>query len=82
MTRVLGWRRVGSDIPVLRRVVSEKMKDPKECFKAHPMVHTLTGVGVGFLLAGLIGGLAGSTAVLLGIIIILAGIATDAFLVK
>ena len=58
------------------------MKDPKECFKAHPMVHTFTGIGVGLLLAGLIGGLAGQTALILGIIVVLAGFVTDAFFVK
>lgn len=59
------------------------MKDLKECMKAHPMVHTGTGIGLGFLLAGLIGGAAmASTFIVLGIIIVLAGAAVDAFWVK
>ena len=51
------------------------MLDMKECMKPHPMLHSLTGLGLGLLLVGLIASLGGQTGVVLGIILIVASVA-------
>ena len=48
------------------------MPDMKECLKPHPLLHSVAGIGLGFLLAGLVPGLAAS-GVLLGIILLVVG---------
>ena len=57
------------------------MVDTKECFKAHPTLHALTGLGIGVLLAGLLGGTLVANGVVLGIILIVASVAGH-YLVK
>ncbi|MBI2327950.1 hypothetical protein HYU92_06560 [Candidatus Curtissbacteria bacterium] len=52
----------------------------KECLKPHPLLHSLSGVGLGLLLAGLVPSLAAS-GVLLGIILIVAGVGGE-FMMK
>jgi len=49
----------------------------KECMKPHALMHSLTGIGFGLLLAGFINGLTGQTGVIIGIILIAAGIIGD-----
>jgi len=51
------------------------MVDMKECTKPHPMLHSLTGLGLGLVVAGLVTSLAGQTGIVLGIILIVASIA-------
>lgn len=48
----------------------------KACLTPHAMTHSLAGVGIGLLLAGLVSGLA-TQGVLLGIIVLVAAIAID-----
>lgn len=47
--------------------------DMKECFKKHPMLHSLMGVGVGLLLVWLVPGLV-ANAMMLGIILVVVAI--------
>ena len=49
----------------------------KECMRPHALFHSLSGVGVGFLLAGLINSLTGGTGVILGIVLIAVGLIGD-----
>ena len=49
----------------------------KECTKPHALAHSVTGLGLGLLLAGLITGLTGQTGVVLGIIAIVVGVLWD-----
>ncbi len=48
----------------------------KECMKPHALTHSLTGLGVGFILIGLMPTLAGN-ALMYGIIALVVGIAAD-----
>lgn len=52
------------------------MPDMNECFKKHPMLHLLTGLGVGLVLVSLVPGLV-SNAMLLGVVAIVAGIGLE-----
>lgn len=47
-----------------------------ECFKKHPMLHMVTGVGVGLLLVGLVPDLV-VNAVTWGIVIVVLGIGAE-----
>ena len=53
-----------------------KNVDMKECFKKHPMLHMLTGIGVGLLVIGLVPALA-ANAVMIGIILVVVGIGSE-----
>lgn len=53
----------------------EKMM--KECLKPHPLLHLVSGVGLGLLIASFIPGLGGSTGALLGIVLVIAGVAGE-----
>ncbi len=48
----------------------------KECMKPHALMHTLTGVGLGVLLVGLVPTL-GANAVMFGGLLVVAGIVGD-----
>ena len=50
--------------------------DPKECFKKHPMLHLLTGLGIGLVLISFFPVLA-ANALMLGVIAIVVGIGTE-----
>lgn len=52
------------------------MPNMKECLKPHALVHSLTGIGIGLLLAGWIPALSGS-AVTWGIILVVIGVAAE-----
>lgn len=56
------------------------MVDTKECFKAHPMLHSLTGLGVGLILVALFPALA-SNAMVLGVVVVVASVVGH-FLIK
>lgn len=47
-----------------------------ECFKKHPMLHMVSGVGLGLLLVGLVPTLA-MNAVMLGLIVFVVGIGAE-----
>lgn len=47
-----------------------------ECFKKHPMLHMVSGVGLGLLLVGLVPTLA-VNAVMLGLIVFVVGIGAE-----
>jgi hypothetical protein len=50
------------------------MPDLKECLKAHPVLHSVVGVGLGFLLSTLIPGFDGDFALTAGIILVIVGV--------
>ena len=50
--------------------------DMKECFKKHPMLHLLTGIGIGLVLIALFPDLV-SSALMVGIIAIVVGIGAE-----
>lgn len=52
------------------------MPDMKECFSKHVVLHSLTGLGVGFVLISLIPSLA-ENALLIGVVAIVAGIGLE-----
>lgn len=54
----------------------------KACFEKHPTAHTVFGIGIGLLLAGLIVGVASGTWVVLGIIVALGALTYDYFFIK
>ena len=58
-----------------------KVKDLKECWKPHPLAHTVFGIGLGVLLVGLFPAL-GAQALVVGIIVAIAALAYDYFMVK
>lgn len=49
----------------------------KECMKPHYIAHSLSGLGIGFILVGLLPGLSGSTAFILGLIALVIGVVYD-----
>lgn len=53
-----------------------KSVDMKECFKKHPTLHLVTGVGVGLVLVALFPGLVPS-ALMLGVIAIVVGVGAE-----
>lgn len=56
----------------------EKMM--KECTKPHPLLHSVSGVGLGLLLVGLVPSLV-ANATMLGLVLVVVGIAAE-FMVK
>lgn len=58
------------------------LKDMKACFQKHPTVHTVFGIGLGLLLAGLISGVATSTWLVVGVVVALVALGYDFMLVK
>ena len=52
------------------------MGNPKECFKPHAVLHSISGFGVGLIAVGLVPSLAES-ALIIGIIILVAAIITE-----
>lgn len=57
----------------------EKMM--KECMKPHPLLHTVSGVGLGMLLTNWFG-LVGTTGVYLGVILVVLGVVGEFVLLK
>ena len=49
----------------------------KECFKPHVVMHSLIGLGIGFILASFIPALSTSTGLWLGIILVIIGIISE-----
>lgn len=55
----------------------------KECMRPHPLLHTVSGAGIGLLLAGLVPALgAGSSAVTLGAILLVGGVVGEFVFLK
>jgi len=54
----------------------------KECMKTHPMLHSIFGLGLGIMLASFIPGLSGSTGLILGLILAIAGPVGEILLLK
>lgn len=52
----------------------------KECTKPHPLLHTLSGVGLGLVLVALVPGLV-ANALMLGIVLVVVGVAAE-FMMK
>ncbi len=48
----------------------------KACFEPHIIVHSVTGLGIGFLIVGLTG-LSGNTALMIGAIALIGGVLAD-----
>ena len=57
------------------------MKDLKSCFTPHTLTHNVFGIGLGLLLIGLFPAL-GAQALVVGMIIAVAALAYDYFMVK
>lgn len=57
----------------------EKMM--KECMKPHPLLHTVSGVGLGMLLTNWFG-LVGTAGVYLGVILVVLGVVGEFVLLK
>jgi len=53
------------------------MPNMKECFKPHVVMHSLIGLGIGFILASFIPALSTSTGLWLGIILVIIGIISE-----
>lgn len=53
----------------------------QECMKPHPLLHTLAGIGIGFVLIALIPSLVAS-AMLFGIILVVVGIGAELMMGK
>lgn len=53
-----------------------KNVDMKECFKKHPMLHLLAGLGVGLILIALVPSLV-SNALMLGVVAVVAAIGLE-----
>lgn len=51
----------------------------KDCMSTHSILHSLTGCGVGLLLAGFVP-LAGNTAITLGVVLLIVGIGVEMLL--
>lgn len=49
----------------------------KECMKPHALIHSLTGVGLGVLVATAFSGAIGANGIMLGVLLIAAGIVGD-----
>lgn len=62
----------GGDFEFMKNV------DMNECLKKHPMFHSLTGLGVGFILVALFPTLA-SNAMMLGVLAVVVGIGAEMF---
>lgn len=43
----------------------------KECLKPHPLLHTITGAGIGLIVANLV--LSGDLGLVIGVVLVLAG---------
>ena len=46
----------------------------QECLNSHPVMHTLTGLGLGLVAANIVSSLTGSTGVSFGLVLIAAGL--------
>ena len=46
----------------------------QECLTSHPVMHTLTGLGLGLVAANMVSSLSGSTGVSFGLVLIAAGL--------
>lgn len=46
----------------------------QECLNSHPVMHTLTGLGLGLVAANLVSSLSGNTGVSFGLVLIAAGL--------
>ncbi len=57
------------------------MKDMKECFKPHVVIHSISGLGVGLILVGLIPSLA-TQALLLGFIVLVGSVVYEMTMMK
>ena len=51
--------------------------DMGECMKKHPMLHSLAGLGLGLVLVNFFPSLAGQTALVAGIVLIVAAVAGE-----
>ncbi len=69
----------GLQLSGVREVMN--LKDLKECTKPHQVTHTVFGVGLGVLLVGLFPTL-GAQAVVVGVVVAVAALAYDYFMVK
>lgn len=49
----------------------------KECTKPHYVAHSISGLGIGLILVGVIPSLSGGTALVLGIVALAAGVIYD-----
>ncbi len=52
------------------------MGNPKECFKPHMVLHSITGFGIGYIVIGLVPSLAQS-ALVIGVVIVVAAVITE-----
>lgn len=55
------------------------MVEMKECTKPHPLLHSLTGFGLGLVLTGIAPGFGGQTGIVLGVVLVVASIAGHYF---
>lgn len=55
--------------------------DLKRCFTTHALLHNLFGIGLGLVLVALVPALV-SSALVLGVVVVVVALAADAFLVK
>lgn len=46
----------------------------QECLNSHPIMHTLTGLGLGLVTANMVSSLSGSTGISFGLVLIAAGL--------
>ncbi len=53
------------------------MPNAKECFKPHVIMHSLLGLGIGFILASFIPALSTSTGLWIGIILVIIAIISE-----
>lgn len=58
----------------------EKMM--KECMKPHPLLHIVSGVGLGVLVANWFGGLVGETGVWVGLALVVGGVVGEFMFLK
>lgn len=54
----------------------------KECTKPHPLLHSVAGIGIGFLLVALFGSTLIAKAMVLGIILLVVGVAGEFVFLK
>lgn len=57
------------------------MPDLKECLKPHPLLHTLSGVGLGLVIVALLPAL-GPSALTLGVVLVVAGLLGEFLFLK
>lgn len=57
------------------------MLDMKECLKPHPLLHLLSGIGLGLVLVALVPSLVAS-ALTLGIVLVVAGVLGELLFLK